>query len=163
MSGYRKMDRASEWRFHRGPLSRPAKAEAPEVLDTKPSQFSDMTIEELDPYTSNVRLTLESHVPTEQEIRWRMRGYLDALRGLEQDGYPDPRFIEYLVERTGDPLPKVPLTDSVIMENKQLRQRVEELENERRATEAGTRDREREGGSRDRGGEVDWRDRVRSR
>ena len=41
---------------------------------------------------------------TEQEIEWRLRGYLDCLRALAIDGPPDPKYIEWLCLKTGEPL-----------------------------------------------------------
>lgn len=41
----------------------------------------------------------------EQETIWRMKGYLDCLRALNEYGPPDPRFVEYLVEKTGEKAP----------------------------------------------------------
>jgi len=38
-------------------------------------------------------------------IRERINGYLDALDGLIADGYPDPKFVEYLCEQVGRPVP----------------------------------------------------------
>ena len=41
----------------------------------------------------------------EQEAIWRMKGYLDCLRAMNQYGPPDPKFVEYLVEKTGEQAP----------------------------------------------------------
>lgn len=41
----------------------------------------------------------------EQEAIWRMKGYLDCLRAMNEYGPPDPRFVEYLVEKTGEKAP----------------------------------------------------------
>lgn len=41
----------------------------------------------------------------EQETIWRMKGYLDCLRAMKEYGPPDPRFVEYLVEKTGEKAP----------------------------------------------------------
>lgn len=41
---------------------------------------------------------------TDEEVLWRLRGYLDCLRGLSLDGLPDPKFITLLCEKTGEPL-----------------------------------------------------------
>lgn len=41
---------------------------------------------------------------TDEEVLWRLRGYLDCLRGLSLDGLPDPKFIMLLCEKTGEPL-----------------------------------------------------------
>lgn len=43
------------------------------------------------------------HEPTEEELRWRQRGYLDCLRALAQDGPPDPKYVEYLCTKTNQP------------------------------------------------------------
>lgn len=42
------------------------------------------------------------HVPTAEEIRWRMLGYLDCLNALITDGPPDHLFIEYMHSRLGE-------------------------------------------------------------
>lgn len=41
----------------------------------------------------------------EQEAIWRMKGYLDCLRAMNEYGPPDPRFVEYLIEKTGEKAP----------------------------------------------------------
>lgn len=41
---------------------------------------------------------------TEAEIDYRLRGYLDCLRALSLDGLPDPKYIEWLCLRLGEPL-----------------------------------------------------------
>lgn len=41
--------------------------------------------------------------------RSRMAGYLDALRALYDHGFPDQRYVDYLVEKTGEE--PVPLMD----------------------------------------------------
>jgi hypothetical protein len=41
---------------------------------------------------------------SEQEILWRLRGYLDCLRALAVDGPPDPKYIEWVCDRVGEPL-----------------------------------------------------------
>lgn len=41
----------------------------------------------------------------EQETIWRMKGYLDCLRAMKEYGPPDPKFVEYLVEKTGEKAP----------------------------------------------------------
>lgn len=41
----------------------------------------------------------------EEETIWRMKGYLDCLRAMNEYGPPDPRFVEYLVEKTGEKAP----------------------------------------------------------
>jgi hypothetical protein len=41
----------------------------------------------------------------EEQTVWRMKGYLDCLRALKEYGQPDPHFVEYLVEKTGEKAP----------------------------------------------------------
>lgn len=43
--------------------------------------------------------------PSDEECLWRMKGYLDCLRALKLYGEPDPLFVEYLVEKTGEKAP----------------------------------------------------------
>ena len=42
---------------------------------------------------------------SEEETLWRMKGYLDCLRAMNEYGPPDPKFVEYLVEKTGEKAP----------------------------------------------------------
>jgi hypothetical protein len=42
---------------------------------------------------------------TEEETIWRMKGFLDCLRHLERYGPVDPRYVDYLVEKTGEKHP----------------------------------------------------------
>jgi hypothetical protein len=42
---------------------------------------------------------------TEEETIWRMKGFLDCLRHLEKYGPVDPKYIDYLVEKTGEKHP----------------------------------------------------------
>jgi len=44
------------------------------------------------------------HLPTEEEILWRLKGYLDCLRALSIEGAPDPKYILWMCEKTGEPL-----------------------------------------------------------
>ena len=70
---------------------------------------------------------LTSHKPTAQEIEWRLHGYLDCLNGLAQDGLPDPRYVEFLCEKTGRALPP-PLTKAEFLEeNLRLKRIIKEL------------------------------------
>ena len=39
-----------------------------------------------------------------EEIDWRLRGYLDCLRALSIDGPPDPKYVEWLCLKLGEPL-----------------------------------------------------------
>ncbi len=64
-----------------------------------------------------------SPVDDETSALDRMRGYLDCLDGLVQDGYPDVRFIEYLCDKVGRPVPP-PFFDRVMDENAKLRRRI---------------------------------------
>ena len=41
---------------------------------------------------------------SEQEAVWRMKGVLDCLRLLKK-GPIDPKYVEYLVEKTGEKIP----------------------------------------------------------
>lgn len=45
-----------------------------------------------------------SPIPTEEEVKWRLRGYLDCLRGLSIEGAPDPKFVLWICEKTNEPL-----------------------------------------------------------
>lgn len=45
-----------------------------------------------------------SPIPTEEEVKWRLRGYLDCLRGLSLEGAPDPKFVLWICEKTNEPL-----------------------------------------------------------
>lgn len=45
------------------------------------------------------------HHPTEAEILWRMKGFLDCLKHQKVYGPVDPKYIEYLVEKTGEKAP----------------------------------------------------------
>jgi len=42
--------------------------------------------------------------PTEEEILWRLKGYLDCLRALSIEGAPDPKYILWMCEKTKEPL-----------------------------------------------------------
>ena len=42
--------------------------------------------------------------PTDEEILWRMKGYLDCLRALSIEGAPDPKYILWMCEKTQEPL-----------------------------------------------------------
>jgi hypothetical protein len=41
-------------------------------------------------------------LPTTDEVRWRMKGFLDCLRHQKVYGPVDPKYIEYLIEKTGE-------------------------------------------------------------
>lgn len=41
--------------------------------------------------------------PSKEQLLWRHRGYLDCLRGLVEDGPPDPKFVEWLCLKTHQP------------------------------------------------------------
>ena len=43
--------------------------------------------------------------PTDQEIVWRMKGFLDCVKHLKNYGPIDPKYVEYLVEKTGEKAP----------------------------------------------------------
>lgn len=76
------------------------------------------------------RLYADEHVSaTDDEISSldRIRGYLDCLDGLIQDGYPDPRFIEHLCGKVGRDVPP-PFFDRVMDENATLRRQIVALE-----------------------------------
>ena len=45
------------------------------------------------------------HSPSDHEVLWRMKGFLDCLKHLKVYGPVDPKYIEYLVEKTGEKAP----------------------------------------------------------
>jgi len=55
--------------------------------------------------------------------RQRIEGYLDCLDGLIADGYPDPKFVEYLCEQVGREVPP-PFFDRIMDENHHLRRQI---------------------------------------
>lgn len=59
----------------------------------------------VDPYDWPVLPAFKSRPETDEEILWRMKGFLDCLRHQAHYGPVDPLYIEYLVEKTGEKCP----------------------------------------------------------
>jgi len=59
----------------------------------------------VDPYEWPTLPAFKSRLETDEEILWRMKGFLDCLRHQAHYGPVDPLYIEYLVEKTGEKCP----------------------------------------------------------
>ena len=44
---------------------------------------------------------------TEEMVKQRRIGYLDALRGLAEDGQPDPEFVKWMADSVNERVPKL--------------------------------------------------------
>lgn len=90
------------WRGRSRPLKRSADEVRPPTSAGNSQVFSgDLFLEEPVP----LRFEDIFQCANEQETIWRMKGYLDCLRAMKEYGPPDPRFVEYLVEKTGEKAP----------------------------------------------------------
>ena len=44
---------------------------------------------------------------TEEMVKQRRIGYLDALRGFAEDGQPDPKFVKWMADSVNEQVPKI--------------------------------------------------------
>ena len=65
--------------------------------------------------------------PTQKQTEWRIKGYLDAIRGITMDGLPDPKYLEWLADQVNEPVPPYPTEASLMGQLRWLRERLREL------------------------------------